>query len=86
MILIIVEICKVGFFPLFAAKSVLKLLMKVDPAHRLTAKELLDNQWLTVSFSTTALKNILAHYHCLFLFTWPYNLYIVLKQSFSFIF
>lgn len=56
MILIIVEICKVGFFPLFAAKSVLKLLMKVDPAHRLTAKELLDNQWLTVSFSTTALK------------------------------
>ncbi|KAM9768647.1 serine/threonine-protein kinase 33 isoform 2-T3 [Dama dama] len=29
------------------AKSVLKQLMKVDPAHRLTAKELLDNQWLT---------------------------------------
>lgn len=56
MILIIVEIYKVGFFPLFAAKSVLKQLMKVDPAHRLTAKELLDNQWLTVSFNTTPLK------------------------------
>lgn len=25
--------------------------MKVDPAHRITAKELLDNQWLTVSYS-----------------------------------
>nr|XP_031315952.1 serine/threonine-protein kinase 33 isoform X3 [Camelus dromedarius] len=30
-----------------SAKSVLKQLMKVDPAHRITAKELLDNQWLT---------------------------------------
>ncbi|XP_036283606.1 serine/threonine-protein kinase 33 isoform X1 [Pipistrellus kuhlii] len=29
------------------AKSVLKQLLKVDPAHRLTAKELLDNQWIT---------------------------------------
>ncbi|XP_015419220.1 PREDICTED: serine/threonine-protein kinase 33 isoform X3 [Myotis davidii] len=29
------------------AKSVLKQLMKVDPAHRITAKELLDNQWIT---------------------------------------
>nr|XP_008512366.1 PREDICTED: serine/threonine-protein kinase 33 isoform X1 [Equus przewalskii]XP_008512373.1 PREDICTED: serine/threonine-protein kinase 33 isoform X1 [Equus przewalskii]XP_008512382.1 PREDICTED: serine/threonine-protein kinase 33 isoform X1 [Equus przewalskii]XP_008512388.1 PREDICTED: serine/threonine-protein kinase 33 isoform X1 [Equus przewalskii]XP_008512398.1 PREDICTED: serine/threonine-protein kinase 33 isoform X1 [Equus przewalskii]XP_008512406.1 PREDICTED: serine/threonine-protein kina len=29
------------------AKSVLKQLMKIDPAHRITAKELLDNQWLT---------------------------------------
>ncbi|XP_035121599.1 serine/threonine-protein kinase 33 isoform X1 [Callithrix jacchus] len=29
------------------AKRVLKQLMKVDPAHRITAKELLDNQWLT---------------------------------------
>ncbi|KAG3285775.1 serine/threonine-protein kinase 33 [Ictidomys tridecemlineatus] len=29
------------------AKSVLKQLLKVDPAHRITAKELLDNQWLT---------------------------------------
>lgn len=61
MILIIVEIYKVGFFPLFAAKSVLKQLMKVDPAHRLTAKELLDNQWLTVSFNTTALKKKFWH-------------------------
>ncbi|XP_008052769.1 serine/threonine-protein kinase 33 [Carlito syrichta] len=33
------------------AKSVLKQLMKVDPAHRITAKELLDNQWLTVCYS-----------------------------------
>lgn len=40
------------FSPLFAAKNVLKQLMKVDPAHRITAKELLDNQWLTVSYDT----------------------------------
>ncbi|TKC46628.1 hypothetical protein EI555_011427 [Monodon monoceros] len=33
--------------PIYMAKSVLKQLMKVDPAHRITAKELLDNQWLT---------------------------------------
>ncbi|XP_031243667.1 serine/threonine-protein kinase 33 isoform X2 [Mastomys coucha] len=30
-----------------SAKNALKQLMKVDPAHRITAKELLDNQWLT---------------------------------------
>ncbi|KAK2491725.1 hypothetical protein MC885_006529 [Smutsia gigantea] len=30
-----------------SAKSVLKQLLKIDPAHRITAKELLDNQWLT---------------------------------------
>ncbi|XP_017177432.1 serine/threonine-protein kinase 33 isoform X4 [Mus musculus] len=30
-----------------SAKNTLKQLMKVDPAHRITAKELLDNQWLT---------------------------------------
>ncbi|XP_010613649.1 serine/threonine-protein kinase 33 isoform X2 [Fukomys damarensis] len=30
-----------------SAKCVLKQLLKVDPAHRITAKELLDNQWLT---------------------------------------
>ncbi|KAK1335960.1 hypothetical protein QTO34_003760 [Cnephaeus nilssonii] len=35
------------------AKRVLKQLMKVDPAHRITAKELLDNQWITVSYSST---------------------------------
>ncbi|XP_040844909.1 serine/threonine-protein kinase 33 isoform X1 [Ochotona curzoniae] len=29
------------------AKSVLRQLTKVDPAHRITAKELLDSQWLT---------------------------------------
>lgn len=28
--------------------------MKVDPAHRITAKELLDNEWLTVSCSLTS--------------------------------
>lgn len=55
MVLIIVEINKTfRIFPLFAAKSVLKQLMKVDPAHRITAKELLDNQWLTVSYSITS--------------------------------
>lgn len=30
--------------------------MKVDPAHRITAKELLDNQWLTVSYDTPFYK------------------------------
>uniref|UniRef100_A0ACB8G366 Uncharacterized protein n=1 Tax=Sphaerodactylus townsendi TaxID=933632 RepID=A0ACB8G366_9SAUR len=30
-----------------AAKHVLQLLLKVDPAHRITANELLDNQWIT---------------------------------------
>ncbi|XP_072475607.1 serine/threonine-protein kinase 33 [Notamacropus eugenii] len=30
-----------------SAKSVLKQLLKVDPAHRITAKELLDNRWIT---------------------------------------
>ncbi|XP_074086345.1 serine/threonine-protein kinase 33 isoform X2 [Macrotis lagotis] len=30
-----------------SAKCVLKQLLKVDPAHRITAKELLDNQWIT---------------------------------------
>ncbi|XP_049746266.1 serine/threonine-protein kinase 33 isoform X2 [Elephas maximus indicus] len=29
------------------AKSALKQLLKVDPAHRITAKELLDTQWIT---------------------------------------
>uniref|UniRef100_A0A8D2L6B4 Serine/threonine kinase 33 n=1 Tax=Varanus komodoensis TaxID=61221 RepID=A0A8D2L6B4_VARKO len=33
------------------AKNVLQLLLKVDPAHRITANELLDSQWITVSFS-----------------------------------
>ncbi|XP_036906032.1 serine/threonine-protein kinase 33 isoform X1 [Sturnira hondurensis] len=36
------------------AKSVLKQLMKVDPAHRITAKELLDNQWLTGNTHSSA--------------------------------
>ncbi|XP_019407757.1 PREDICTED: serine/threonine-protein kinase 33 isoform X2 [Crocodylus porosus] len=30
-----------------AAKHVLQLLLRVDPAHRITAHELLDNQWIT---------------------------------------
>ncbi|KAM6462783.1 serine/threonine-protein kinase 33 isoform 3-T4 [Liasis olivaceus] len=30
-----------------AAKNVLQLLLKVDPAHRITANELLDCQWIT---------------------------------------
>uniref|UniRef100_A0A8D2L6H1 Serine/threonine kinase 33 n=1 Tax=Varanus komodoensis TaxID=61221 RepID=A0A8D2L6H1_VARKO len=30
------------------AKNVLQLLLKVDPAHRITANELLDSQWITV--------------------------------------
>lgn len=30
-----------------AAKYALQLLLKVDPAHRITANELLDNQWIT---------------------------------------
>ncbi|EMP38296.1 Serine/threonine-protein kinase 33 [Chelonia mydas] len=33
-----------------AAKHVLQLLLRVDPAHRITANELLDNLWITVSF------------------------------------
>ncbi|XP_034851332.1 serine/threonine-protein kinase 33 isoform X3 [Mirounga angustirostris] len=36
------------------AKSVLKQLMKVDPAHRITAKELLDNQWITGNMLSSA--------------------------------
>nr|XP_006203557.2 serine/threonine-protein kinase 33 isoform X1 [Vicugna pacos] len=43
-----------------SAKSVLKQLMKVDPAHRITAKELLDNQWLTGNtLSSTRPTNVL---------------------------
>ncbi|XP_026523937.1 serine/threonine-protein kinase 33 [Notechis scutatus] len=30
-----------------AAKNILRLLLKVDPAHRITANELLDCQWIT---------------------------------------
>ncbi|KAG8507228.1 Serine/threonine-protein kinase 33 [Galemys pyrenaicus] len=42
-----------------SAKSVLKQLLKVDPAHRLTAKELLDNQWLTGNALSSARTNVL---------------------------
>ncbi|XP_015852768.1 serine/threonine-protein kinase 33 [Peromyscus maniculatus bairdii] len=43
-----------------SAKNVLKQLMKVDPAHRITAKELLDNQWLTGNtFSSVRPTNVL---------------------------
>ncbi|XP_044281820.1 serine/threonine-protein kinase 33 isoform X2 [Varanus komodoensis] len=31
------------------AKNVLQLLLKVDPAHRITANELLDSQWITAN-------------------------------------
>ncbi|XP_050752977.1 serine/threonine-protein kinase 33 [Gymnogyps californianus] len=31
-----------------AAKQILRLLLKVNPAHQITANELLDNQWITV--------------------------------------
>uniref|UniRef100_A0A8B9PZ96 Serine/threonine kinase 33 n=1 Tax=Apteryx owenii TaxID=8824 RepID=A0A8B9PZ96_APTOW len=34
-----------------AAKQVLRLLLRVDPAHRITANELLDNQWITNSLA-----------------------------------
>uniref|UniRef100_A0A673UJL9 Serine/threonine-protein kinase 33 n=1 Tax=Suricata suricatta TaxID=37032 RepID=A0A673UJL9_SURSU len=37
-----------------SAKRVLQQLMKVDPAHRITAKELLDNQWLTGNIVSSA--------------------------------
>ncbi|KAJ8271490.1 hypothetical protein COCON_G00103490 [Conger conger] len=35
------------------AKNVLRCLLKVDPAHRITASELLDNPWITGDTSTT---------------------------------
>ncbi|KAK3533825.1 hypothetical protein QTP70_032167 [Hemibagrus guttatus] len=37
-----------------AAKTVLSCLLKVDPAHRITASELLHNPWVTGDTSTTA--------------------------------
>ncbi|XP_058256235.1 serine/threonine-protein kinase 33 isoform X1 [Hemibagrus wyckioides] len=37
-----------------AAKAVLSCLLKVDPAHRITASELLHNSWVTGDMSTTA--------------------------------
>ncbi|XP_041131268.1 serine/threonine-protein kinase 33-like isoform X1 [Polyodon spathula] len=37
-----------------AAKNVLNCLLKVDPAHRITANELLDNPWITGDTSTPA--------------------------------
>ena len=76
VILIIVKIYKIGFFPLFAAKSVLKQLMKVDTAHRITAKELLDNQWLTVSFNTTAFLKKIWHATIAYFFSSGLIIYI----------
>lgn len=35
------------------AKNVIRSLLKVDPAHRITANELLDNPWITGDTSTT---------------------------------
>ncbi|XP_045545232.1 serine/threonine-protein kinase 33-like isoform X2 [Salmo salar] len=37
-----------------AAKKVLSCLLKVDPAHRITANELLDNPWITGDSNTLA--------------------------------
>uniref|UniRef100_A0A4W5KSQ8 Serine/threonine-protein kinase 33 n=1 Tax=Hucho hucho TaxID=62062 RepID=A0A4W5KSQ8_9TELE len=37
-----------------AAKKVLSCLLKVDPAHRITANELLDNPWITGDTNTPA--------------------------------
>ncbi|XP_051507936.1 serine/threonine-protein kinase 33-like [Myxocyprinus asiaticus] len=37
-----------------AAKNVLQSLLKVDPAHRITASELLDNPWIAGDTSTSA--------------------------------
>uniref|UniRef100_A0A8C7FV98 Serine/threonine-protein kinase 33 n=1 Tax=Oncorhynchus kisutch TaxID=8019 RepID=A0A8C7FV98_ONCKI len=37
-----------------AAKKVLSCLLKVDPAHRITANELLDNPWITGDTNTLA--------------------------------
>ncbi|XP_060223059.1 serine/threonine-protein kinase 33 isoform X2 [Meriones unguiculatus] len=43
-----------------SAKNVLKQLLKVDPAHRITAKELLDSQWLTGNaLSSSRTTNVL---------------------------
>ncbi|XP_045075963.1 serine/threonine-protein kinase 33 isoform X4 [Coregonus clupeaformis] len=43
-----------------AAKKVLSCLLKVDPAHRITANELLDNPWITGDTNTPATpKNVL---------------------------
>ncbi|KAG1943035.1 serine/threonine-protein kinase [Pimephales promelas] len=36
-----------------AAKNVIRCLLKVDPAHRITANELLDNPWISGDTSTT---------------------------------
>ncbi|XP_071371939.1 serine/threonine-protein kinase 33 [Centroberyx affinis] len=43
-----------------AAKNILICLLKVDPAHRITAKELVDNPWITGDTNTPAkLTNVL---------------------------
>ncbi|XP_055057779.2 serine/threonine-protein kinase 33 isoform X2 [Misgurnus anguillicaudatus] len=42
-----------------AAKTVLRCLLKVDPAHRITARELLDNPWISGDTSTTTRTNVL---------------------------
>ncbi|KAM4630471.1 serine/threonine-protein kinase 33 [Polymixia lowei] len=42
-----------------AAKKVLSCLLKVDPAHRITANELLDNPWITGDTNTPTPTNVL---------------------------
>uniref|UniRef100_A0A672P674 Serine/threonine-protein kinase 33 n=2 Tax=Sinocyclocheilus grahami TaxID=75366 RepID=A0A672P674_SINGR len=39
-----------------AAKTVIRCLLKVDPAHRITANELLDNPWISGDTSTTVTR------------------------------
>ncbi|XP_056605475.1 serine/threonine-protein kinase 33 isoform X2 [Triplophysa dalaica] len=39
-----------------AAKNVLRCLLKADPAHRMTARELLDNPWISGDTSTTTTR------------------------------
>ncbi|TRY84200.1 hypothetical protein DNTS_025715 [Danionella cerebrum] len=40
-----------------AAKNVLRCLLKVDPAHRITANELLDDPWISGDTSTTVTRS-----------------------------
>uniref|UniRef100_A0A673FRI9 Serine/threonine-protein kinase 33 n=2 Tax=Sinocyclocheilus rhinocerous TaxID=307959 RepID=A0A673FRI9_9TELE len=47
-----------------AAKTVIRCLLKVDPAHRITANELLDNPWISGDTSTAVTRtNVLEMMH-----------------------
>uniref|UniRef100_A0A8C6VD40 Serine/threonine kinase 33 n=1 Tax=Naja naja TaxID=35670 RepID=A0A8C6VD40_NAJNA len=58
-----------------AAKNILRLLLKVDPAHRITANELLDCQWITKvpnSYRNIYFHNIHGNeYNFLYIFILP---------------